>query len=240
MNKFGPNALGDPDETEIALRNDVTLEIQDLAQKMVSDPGALKALKRAGLTGDFLPEDEEMVFGRTGVAAKYPKGLIFAGPDADRRAVTQALARRVVAGVFETPYTEAARSYVFERTYVFGGKINHDYSKRIKQMEITFDEFYAVLVEYARYDQIPVIIAKLRGHTFENPGAPEDEEADILFPLHEHARKIFRKHGLIGSRLSTGGILEPLKRLNVSIDDKKAVRLATSKFGLGFIKEFTE
>jgi len=106
------SGLPPPDEEELAERRRRVSEIQTFAQKILNDPEGLVALRRAGIGGDFTPEEREIVFGRSGLGRyMVDENIVLAK---DYQVVAQALARRVAVGQISSVYAELSfreRSY---------------------------------------------------------------------------------------------------------------------------------
>lgn len=244
MNDYYESGLGPPDATELRLRSEITAQILQVTQAILENVEAVAILQREGLAGDLEPGEEEFLDKCSGAKERYPQWNVAHGyPYKDYWAIAQALARRIVAGVFASASGEDARAYVFERTYAIGRPenatlITPGYSTRQRDFKISFDEFYAVLLEFAAWDQIPIIIADAKQKIKEAPDGwmSDDDIGDLLWPLELHQQKIFRKHGLINDRMSVRSIEQSSRFKQLSLQDREAVRAEARKINLGFIK----
>jgi hypothetical protein len=241
------SGLGPPDATEIRLRNEITAQIQKVTQALLDNPEAVAILKRVGLAGDFAEGEEEFLDACSGAKKILPEWsvankFIYR----DYWAIAQALARRVGAGMFTSAMSEDAHAYVFERTYAVGKPENWNtgapnqanYADRQRDFKISFDEFYAVLKEYAAWDQIPDIVAHARQKAKEADDSVTSDQifADLAWPLTAHEKKIFRKHGFINDRMSVRSVEQSSRMSGLNLDDPEAVRAEARHINLEFIK----
>jgi len=232
---FGMSSgLGPPTQAEIDERTEYTVAIQDFAQRLVNDPVVNSVLRRVGIGGELSHAATNDINARFGLdkhfVFKHANFFSF-----DQQAVILSLARRVVAGQFPDATCEDAFAYVFERVFAFQGDV--EWQTRIKDVRVTFDEFYQVLRDYHAWETetgiVDQLLAEIKGRQkkYDDMNEPYNEDdlaSEVFEPVKDENRRIFRKYGLINNadvRMFTS----ILRRENRSIDDVEYIRAQASR-----------
>lgn len=178
-----------------------------------------------GIGGEFTPEEQALIYEQHGFADSFDDvNLILR---LDYQAVAQALARRVVAGVFDSALSEQAKSYVLARTFVNGFANGKSYN-RIRDQRMSFEEFHTVLKEYMAWEKETGIVETIR-EQIRNYVHPEDSD-DRLYP--QEPGRIERLDVSVGQTVKAGDVLFVIDAPQISEELKIAeveIELARSR-----------
>ncbi|MBD8557017.1 hypothetical protein IFT84_21255, partial [Rhizobium sp. CFBP 8762] len=101
-------------------------------------------------------------------------------------------------GRFDSALSEAAKSYVLERTFS-----DSKFYDRIKDQRISFEEFHTVLKEYVAWEtetgMFEILLEQIRNYEHPDDSEDDEEEATVgmWHPLYAESTRLFRKYGLI-------------------------------------------
>jgi hypothetical protein len=220
MSDYGKvSKLGAPNVEEISERTGLVHGVQAFAQKLIDDPKANAILARVGIGGEFT-EDEHIYLHEDLALGRYfeDQNMLV---QLDYQGIIQSLARRVVAGQFQTTSDTAAFEYVFARAFALRAV---SYVLRTYDFRLTFEEFYAVLKDYSAWETRTGIFDKLcaeahRREAMNSDGTNQDDINEEVFePLQDENKRLMRKYGLVGNA-SVGYFHSIMKRDGREITD---------------------